>query len=157
MAMSEYYTKLRERIGSDLLLIPGVAALVRDQYGRILVQEKHDGSFSLPAGAIEPGETTSYAVIREVLEETGLHVKPVRIAGVLGGFPCRVRYDNGHQVEYVVIVFDCDVISGELREISDETRSLQFLHPDEAHARLAFPIPKEVFDSHLAAAYFPQP
>lgn len=37
MAMSPYYRGLRERIGSDLLLIPAVAAVVRDERGRLLI------------------------------------------------------------------------------------------------------------------------
>ena len=57
MGMSDFYRGLRERIGPDLLLIPGVAAVIRDDDGRFLVQQRHDGSWSLPAGAVEPGET----------------------------------------------------------------------------------------------------
>src|SRR5690349_7824674 len=110
--MSPFYSSLRARVGSTLLLVPAVAAIVRDQDGRVLVQQQHDGSWSLPAGAVEPGESPSVAVVREVLEETGLHVRPRRIAAVVGGSSCRVRYANGDQVEYVVTVFDCEIADG---------------------------------------------
>jgi 8-oxo-dGTP pyrophosphatase MutT (NUDIX family) len=72
MAMSTYYETLRERVGSSLLIIPGMSAIVRDASGRILLQQRHDDSWSLPAGAIEPGESPSVAIVREVLEETGV-------------------------------------------------------------------------------------
>ena len=101
MPMSSFYRSIRDRIGSSLLLIPAVVAIIRDETGRVLLQQRHDRSWSLPAGAIEPGESSSAAVVREVFEETGLQVRPSRITAVVGGSACRVRYPNGDEVEYV--------------------------------------------------------
>src|SRR4051812_47517941 len=108
MAISAFYKSIRDRVGTSLLLIPGVAAIIRDETGRVLLQQGHDATWSLPAGAVEPGESPSAAVVREVFEETGLHVRPARIAAVVGGATCRVRYANQDEVEYVVTVFECD-------------------------------------------------
>jgi 8-oxo-dGTP pyrophosphatase MutT (NUDIX family) len=88
MAISEFYRALREQVGTRLLLMPAVAAIVRDRDGRILVQQQHDDSWSLPAGAVEPGESPGEAIVREVLEETGHAVEPVRIIAVVGGSTC---------------------------------------------------------------------
>ena len=53
-------------------------AVVRDDAGRLLLvrrgREPAAGSWSLPGGRIEPGETAAEAAAREVLEETGLQV-----------------------------------------------------------------------------------
>lgn len=54
-------------------MIPSVAAVILDAANRILLQEKSGESWSLPAGMIEPGESPSKAVVREVEEETGLN------------------------------------------------------------------------------------
>jgi 8-oxo-dGTP pyrophosphatase MutT (NUDIX family) len=154
MGMSEFYRRVRERVGSDLLLIPAVAAIIRDGQGRILVQQRHDETWSLPAGAIEPGESPASAVVRESYEETGLRVRAARVAGVVGGASCRVRYANGHEVEYVVTIFDCDVAGGGLIDTNDETKRLVFVTKDELLPRLTFSYPPEVFDEARPAAFF---
>jgi 8-oxo-dGTP pyrophosphatase MutT (NUDIX family) len=151
--MSPFYKAIRERVGTTLLLMPAVAAVVRDQHGRVLVQQQHDGSWSLPAGAIEPGETPSAAVVREVLEETGLRVRPRRIAAVVGGSSCRVRYPNGDQVEYVVTVFSCEVLGGSPIASNDETRKLAYFRPDEM-PKLAFEYPTEIYIDNESPPYF---
>jgi ADP-ribose pyrophosphatase YjhB (NUDIX family) len=55
-----------------------VGALVQDDEGRLLVvlrgREPGRGQWSVPGGRVEPGESDADAVVREVLEETGLHV-----------------------------------------------------------------------------------
>ncbi|RYD17210.1 MAG: NUDIX domain-containing protein, partial [Verrucomicrobiaceae bacterium] len=56
------------------------------------LQEKHDGTWSLPAGAIEPGESPAEAVAREVLEETGLTCISSEVIAVLGGGDFRFTY-----------------------------------------------------------------
>ena len=108
--MSEHLRRIRERVGHDLLLIPGVSGLVYDDRGRVLlVYENHGGGWAEPGGAVEPGEAPCDAVVREVWEETGLWVEPIALRGVFGGDPMRVRYPNGDQVEYVTTMFECVV------------------------------------------------
>jgi 8-oxo-dGTP pyrophosphatase MutT (NUDIX family) len=153
MGMSPFYKSIRERIGTSLLLVPGVAAIIRDQLGRVLVQQQHDDSWSLPAGAIEPGESPQAAVVREVFEETGLRVQPRRVAAVVGGSSCRVRYENGDEVEYVVTVLDCEIVGGSLIESNEETKQLAYFHVKDMPA-LAFSYPREIFIEGEAAAYF---
>lgn len=56
MPISDYYRKLRERMGTDLLLLPSVAAVIRNEKSEILFQFPRNSDYwSLPAGAIEPG------------------------------------------------------------------------------------------------------
>jgi 8-oxo-dGTP pyrophosphatase MutT (NUDIX family) len=141
MAISEYLRDLRAIVGSRLLLLPGVAAIVRDADNRVLFMRRSDnGEWSLPAGAIDPGETPAEAVVREVREETGLEVKPARIAGVFGGKGFRVRYENGDEAEYTVIVFDCETVGGRLAAADGEALELRYFAPDEApELQVAYP------------------
>ena len=154
MAMSEYLRGIRSRIGADLLLIPAVAALIRNQHGQLLLHRRPDGSWSLPAGSIEPGETPAQAVEREALEETGLRVHARGIAGVFGGASARILCANGDQVEYVVTLFECTVTGGALNDSGDETVELRFVDPSEAQSMLQFSYPSEILDTASATAYF---
>src|ERR1039458_2879297 len=65
--------------------IPCVGAVVTDSPGRLLlIKRGHEpgaGLWSLPGGRIEPGETDAEALVREMLEETGLTVEPGRLLG----------------------------------------------------------------------------
>lgn len=66
-------------------MVPCVGALVYDGTGRLLLikrgREPALGLWSLPGGRVEAGESFADAVVREVLEETGLVVTPGRVIG----------------------------------------------------------------------------
>jgi mutator protein MutT len=132
MPISPYLKQLRGHVGHDMLLMPGVAALVRNELGHVLFQRRaDDGLWGLPSGSIDPGETPGQAIVREVREETGLIVEPVRVAAVLGGSSFRVQYSNGDVVEYTTIVFECRTLGGELGGLDDETAELRYCSATE--------------------------
>jgi len=57
-----------------------VYAVVRDSKGRILVMKRREPKiWEFPGGGIEWGETPEEAVKREVLEETGLKIKGIKL------------------------------------------------------------------------------
>lgn len=102
--------------------IAGVGAVILaiDKRQVVLIrrgQEPLKGAWSLPGGAVELGETLQEAVIREVLEETGLMVKPIRI---LKAFD-RIHRDSDGRVRYhyVLVDFLCHVFEGTLLAGSD--------------------------------------
>ncbi|PCK80548.1 NUDIX hydrolase [Rhizobium sophoriradicis] len=134
------YHGARGLIGNRLLLVPSVAAVIHDDEGNLLLQEKASEGWSLPAGAIEPGETPQEAVTREVMEETGLVVWLTSILGVFGGREFRYIYPNGHQVEYVVTLFKCKVLKGGGAWMDTETRSVRYFAKDHMPS-LALPYP----------------
>jgi 8-oxo-dGTP pyrophosphatase MutT (NUDIX family) len=140
-SMSPYLRHLRSKIGHDLLLLPSVAAVIKDAAGRILLQEKSSGEgWSLPAGAIEPGESPEEALCREVREETGILVEPGEIIGVYGGSHFRYVYPNGDKVEYTAILYSCVPIGKSLEPLDPETKSLRYFGEDEI-PKLALPFP----------------
>tara|TARA_Y100001956_G_C4088357_1_gene171745 strand:- start:179 stop:553 length:375 start_codon:yes stop_codon:yes gene_type:complete len=84
LSASDYIKEVRSKVGTIPLLIPGVAGVILNENRELLLQEKSDDKWSLPAGRIEPQESPVQALIREVSEETGLTVKVQRLLGVFG-------------------------------------------------------------------------
>ena len=109
---------------------PSVSAVSFDRRGHLLLQQRSDGGqWGLPGGSVEIGESVTAAVIREVLEETGLTVGVRRIVGVYSD-PARqvVRYPDGNVWHYVNVCFECAVRGGKLTTC-DETLDLRYVPP----------------------------
>ena len=142
MSVSHYVKELRSKVGNQVLMIPGVAAVILNESNQLLLQKKSDGSWSLPAGMIEPGESPSQAVIREVREETGLAVEVERVLGVFGGEGFGFAYPNGDQVEYTVIMFKCQQTGQFAEDLDEETIELAWFSRSDMPT-LALPYPLE--------------
>ena len=140
---SDYIKELRGKIGNKLILLPSVAAVILNSQNKILLQEKENEAWSLPAGMIEPGESPKTAVIREVEEETGLIVEPQKILDVFGGYDFRYVYPNGDWVEYTIILYKCRVCRDTEIIADSETRSIRYFDKDSL-PKLALPYPEEV-------------
>jgi 8-oxo-dGTP diphosphatase len=75
------------------------------------------GKWSMPGGAVNLGEGLEEAVVREVEEETGLKVRPVRLGKVVD----RIFRDEEGCVQYHFVIVDylCDVLDGQPQPKSD--------------------------------------
>ncbi|HWU47237.1 MAG TPA: NUDIX domain-containing protein [Humibacter sp.] len=120
MPMSPYVRSLRERIGHDLLLLPGVTAVIRDGDRFLLARQRDTERWSLIGGGIEPEETPQEAVAREVLEELGVTPKLGTIIGAYGGATLETTYPNGDRVAYVTTAFECRLPGSALRLETEE-------------------------------------
>lgn len=81
-------TELRQQADKDGMTHLSTGVVVAKEGQVLMVRRAEDdylgGSFELPGGGIEAGETFAESVTREVLEETGLRVN--RIVGMFPGF-----------------------------------------------------------------------
>lgn len=135
MPISPYIRQLRSHIGTARLLLPSVSAHIFDGSARLLlVRQADDGVWSTPGGLIEPDERPADAVVREVWEETGLLVRPERLAGVYGGPDCTVTYPNGDIAQYTIVSFTCKVAAGAPRPDLEETIAVRYWSELEAES-----------------------
>lgn len=113
MPVPRYIQRIRQCIGTDLLIATVVNAVVTDTDGRILLQKRADnGLWGLPGGIVEPGESVLTAVVREVQEETGHMVAVERLTGVYSNPEKNTQiYPNGDQLHVVALVFRCTLLS----------------------------------------------
>lgn len=124
MGMSDYVRGLREKIGHAFLLMPSVAAIVRDEEGRILLVQSVEGRWQLLGGAVDPGETPEDALRRECLEEANAVVRPTRLLAAVGGPQHRHTYANGDEIGFVISVYEAELLGGELRPDHEETQAV---------------------------------
>jgi ADP-ribose pyrophosphatase YjhB (NUDIX family) len=98
------------------------AIVVRPEDGKVLViQRADDERWVPPGGVLELAETPERCAVREVREETGVEVRPLRLTGV---------YKN-MKLGVVSLGLLCEPIGGQARP-SDEALSVAWLEPEAA-------------------------
>jgi ADP-ribose pyrophosphatase YjhB (NUDIX family) len=111
-----------ERIGKLGKIALGCSAVIFDPTrAQVLLTRRTDnGRWCLPGGRTEAGESVVETCIREVLEETGLEVRIIRLLGVYSSPHRMVEYADGNRYHIVALNFEAEPIGGSL-SISEET------------------------------------
>jgi ADP-ribose pyrophosphatase YjhB (NUDIX family) len=87
-----------------------VGAVVGNDEGELLLIQRADsGVWLYPTGWADVGYSPAEVVVKEVSEETGMDVEPVRLLAVLDGL--RLGFTR---IPLVSLVFQCRVVGGEL-------------------------------------------
>ncbi len=108
-----------------------VAAVVANDAGEILLTQRADSGWWLyPVGWADVGYSPSEVAVKEVYEETGLEVEPVKLIAVFDG----LRLGFSHVPMYSMI-FHCRLLGGTLKGHPLETRTVGF------YPRDALPMP----------------
>lgn len=104
-----------------------VVGVVVDEAGRVLaIRRRDNGHWQPPGGVLELGETIEDGVRREVLEETGVEIEPVRLTGVYKNMPMGV----------VALVFRCRLVAGAPGPTA-EASEVRWLTIDEVTAAMS--------------------
>jgi ADP-ribose pyrophosphatase YjhB (NUDIX family) len=132
MPIPPYVAGLRSRIGTDLLWLPGVTAVVLDDDGRVLLGRRIDtGEWALVSGILDPGEEPAVGLAREVLEETAVEVRIEALAAV-STTPV-ITYPNGDRSAYLDLCFVA-------RPVSPEAAAAARVADDESLEVAWFPV-----------------
>ncbi len=99
------------RKGKDYIGI-GIGAIILNKKGQILLiqrgkKSKNEvGLWGFPGGALEFGETIEEAIIREVKEELGVAIKPLK---KLAAVNHRIPNEKQH---WIAVPYICQLVSG---------------------------------------------
>ena len=146
--MLDYIATLRRAIGNSKIIVPGVRGLLFDGEGRLLLEhQRHFGSWALPHGCVDLGESAEEALRREVEEETGLRVGKAELFGVYTDPKYSVTYPNGDEVQTFTIAFLARRWEGELRPDGEEVDELGFFALDALPEPL-YPIHVETIEDY---------
>jgi 8-oxo-dGTP pyrophosphatase MutT (NUDIX family) len=119
MPIPEFVVELRRHIGQVPLWLPGATAVVIRNQQVLLIKRSDNLAWAPVTGIVEPGENPADCAVREVLEETGIHVVARRLALVSVSHP--IVHANGDHAQYLDLVFRMDWVSREPFPADDES------------------------------------
>jgi ADP-ribose pyrophosphatase YjhB (NUDIX family) len=115
-----------DRLGREGKIRVGCSAAILNDEGKVLLTRRLDnGQWCLPSGGMDAGESPAETCIREVFEETGLHVRVTRLVGVYSDPNQLVIYVDGNKVQIVAVHFEAEVTGGTLG-LSNETSAFGY-------------------------------
>jgi ADP-ribose pyrophosphatase YjhB (NUDIX family) len=128
----EFVLTLREKIGHDLLWMPGVTAVIRRGDELLFVKRTDNGAWTPVTGIVDPGEEPAVTAAREAKEETGVEIRVDRLASTSAGL--EKTYDNGDRAVYLDLTFACTWVSGEPYVADDESTDVRWWPLDDLPA-----------------------
>lgn len=130
-----YLWGLRQRVGHDLVLMPGAAVAAQREDGQVLFIRRGDnGVWALPGGAAEIGGSFARTAVDELREETGLRVAEADLipaACFSDAERHTLHYPNGDVTHYFSICFLARRWEGEPTPDGEEALELRFAPLDD--------------------------
>lgn len=119
--------------GYQTARIENRAAVMRD--GKLLLVQEANGKWALPGGWQDYDQTVRENTVKEVLEEAGMRVRPVRLVA-LHDYSRHSRSSAQFPYNIVKVFVLCEYLSGEFAP-NIETLGCGFFGPDEIPRPLA--------------------
>ena len=109
---------------------PAARAVIFDSRGRILLIRRGDNKqWALPAGGMEPGESVTECMAREVWEETGLTIESATAFAIYS--EPRFTAPTRPEAQLLTVAYRVEDWSGELHTTTNETDDAGWFTIDE--------------------------
>lgn len=129
MPTPPYILDLRQKIGHDLLWLPGATAVVQRENGDILLVKRSDnGNWTPITGIVDPGENPALTCLREAQEEAGVEIEVLALAQVKADPP--MTFANGDRCQFLDHTFYCRYLSGQARVNDEESSQVAWVAPE---------------------------
>ncbi len=131
--VEEWLAHVGEGVAGYVTPKVAIGAVVGNEAGEILLVQRADsGVWLYPTGWADVGYSPAEVAVKEVLEETGMLVEPVRLIAVLDGL--RLGFTR---IPLYSLVFHCRLMGGELRAHPLECRDVGWFAEDDLPSPLA--------------------
>ncbi|MGW6409695.1 NUDIX domain-containing protein [Streptomyces vinaceus] len=112
-------------------IVPAVTAFVVNDTGEVLLERRSDnGRWGMPGGVQEVGENIAGTVVREVLEETGIHVEVVGLVGIFTDPGHVIAFADGEVRQEFSLCFRARPVGGEIK-VSSESFAVRWVPRSE--------------------------
>jgi 8-oxo-dGTP pyrophosphatase MutT (NUDIX family) len=137
-----YVEEIRALVGHRPLILVGAIVIVVDEQGRLLLQQrKHPaGSWAIPGGLMELGESVQETARRELYEETTLAADNLQLINVYSGPDNYIIAPNGDEFYTVTSAFYSQDVTGVLTVDKEESLDFGYFSPHQ--------LPEPIVKSH---------
>ncbi|MEW2136226.1 NUDIX domain-containing protein [Streptomyces sp. NPDC005409] len=112
-------------------IVPAVTAFVLNDAGEVLLERRSDnGRWGMPGGVQEIGENIAGTVVREVLEETGIHVEVTGLVGIFTDPGHVIAFADGEVRQEFSLCFRARPVGGEIK-VSSESFAVRWVPREE--------------------------
>lgn len=106
--------------------------IINDEVRYLLIKNRRSSNWSFPKGHMEDGETLEDTAIREVLEETGMHIE------IIPGFSSKSEYTIQNRIQKTVMIFAANTSDTQTRIQHEEIEDYTWLPYERAYDSLKF-------------------
>ncbi|HEX5589833.1 MAG TPA: NUDIX hydrolase [Candidatus Limnocylindrales bacterium] len=115
--------------------------------------DRHGGTWTLPKGTPNPGETLEQTAVREVEEESGLRVRIVApLTSIEYSF-----IQGGTRIHKTVHYFLMEPVGGDLADHDHEFERVRWVRFEDARSLLTFDTERQLVESAAAALHALEP